>query len=183
MCDDISAVPPHVEKGRLWGVGSIMGTSTRRSVRVRSVLAAKLCNFLTVTSASGVRSTREIEAFRNISTVKTTVFDSTEAEKDTVLRFALRACVLRFEFRFAFCACVLRFAFRSALEFCVSHFALRFPVVFCCRSDLILLFSSLNTLRSAEKSKLSQHSGQLMCENIATNAASPRNSENRLGSL
>ena len=90
----------------------------------------------------------------------------TEAEKDTVLRFALRACVLRFAFRFAFCACVLRFAFRSALEFCVSHFALRFPVAFCCRSDLILLFSSLNTPRGAEKSKLSQHSGQLMCESF-----------------
>ena len=82
MCDDISAAPPHVEKGRLWGVGSIMGTSARRSARVRSVLAAKLCNFLTVTSASEVRSTHEIGAchsFRNISTVKTTVFNSDSA--------------------------------------------------------------------------------------------------------
>ena len=41
----------------------------------------------------------------------------TEAEKDTVLRFAL-------------CACVLRFALRFALVFCVLHFALRFAFCF-----------------------------------------------------
>ena len=82
-----------------------------------------------------------------------------EAKKDTILRFALCACILCFVFRFAFCACVL-----CLLCACILHFALRFAVVFCCRSDLFLVFSSLNTPRDAEKNKLSQHSGQLMCE-------------------
>ena len=51
----------------------------------------------------------------------------TEAEKDTVLRFALRACVLRFAFRFVY-TLRLRFAFRVSLCACILRFAFRFAL-------------------------------------------------------
>ena len=75
---------------------------------------------------------------------------TTEAEKDTVLRFALRACVWRFAFRFVYTLRLrLRFAFRVSLCACILRFAFRFALCVLAGNKMSLI--NKNELYSYER--------------------------------